>query len=49
MKEILNHRIKKREPFRRKSVIKDVCVKQISGLGWESYARGLEWLVKEIF
>ncbi len=38
--------IKKREPFRRKSVIKGVCVKQISGLGWESYAEGIRFLLR---
>ncbi len=38
--------IKKREPFRRKSVIKAVCVKQISGLGWKSYREGIRFLAK---
>ncbi len=38
--------IKKREKFRRHSVIKDVCVKQISGLGWKSYIKGFELLLK---
>jgi 3-dehydroquinate dehydratase-2 len=36
--------IKKREPFRRKSVIAPVCLDQISGLGWESYLEGLKRL-----
>jgi len=36
--------IKSREPFRRRSVIKPVCRRQISGLGWESYAEGIKWL-----
>ncbi len=36
--------IKKREPFRRKSVIKAVCVKQISGLGWKSYLEAIRFL-----
>lgn len=36
--------IKTREPFRRKSVIQDVCVKQISGLGWKSYVEGIREL-----
>ncbi|MEK6578661.1 MAG: type II 3-dehydroquinate dehydratase [Bdellovibrionota bacterium] len=33
--------IKKREPFRRKSVIAPVCTKQFSGKGWRSYIAGL--------
>ncbi|MBI5531120.1 MAG: type II 3-dehydroquinate dehydratase [Deltaproteobacteria bacterium] len=37
--------IREREPFRRVSVIKDVCVKQISGKGWESYADGIRTLM----
>jgi 3-dehydroquinate dehydratase-2 len=37
--------IRKREPFRRVSVIREVCVRQISGLGWESYAEGIRLLV----
>lgn len=36
--------IKRREPFRRESVIKDVCVAQICGLGWRSYIEGLKAL-----
>jgi 3-dehydroquinate dehydratase-2 len=36
--------IKQREPFRRISVIADVCVAQISGLGWQSYSEGLKVL-----
>jgi 3-dehydroquinate dehydratase II len=40
--------IKKRETFRRKSVIKDVCVKQISGHGWKSYLKGLEFLLHHL-
>jgi 3-dehydroquinate dehydratase-2 len=36
--------IKKRESFRRISVIAPVCVKQIMGLGWKSYAKALEFL-----
>lgn len=34
-----------REPFRRISVIRDHCIKQISGLGLQSYLQGLETLV----
>jgi 3-dehydroquinate dehydratase-2 len=40
--------IEKREPFRRKSVIKAVCLKQISGLGWESYAEGIRFLTEKL-
>lgn len=36
--------IKKREPFRRVSVIKDVCMKQISGFGFNSYLKALDLL-----
>lgn len=34
--------IKKREPFRRKSVIKDVCITQIYGLGINSYLKAID-------
>ena len=37
--------IKKREPFRKHSVIAPVCVAQVSGLGARSYERGLEILL----
>ena len=37
--------IKKRETFRQVSVIKDVCIKQISGLGWKGYLKGLDVLM----
>ena len=37
--------IKKREKFRRISVIAPVCIKQICGLGWKSYTEGLRHLV----
>lgn len=40
--------IHKREPFRRISVIKDVCIDQIVGLGIKSYFNGLEKLVKHL-
>ena len=36
--------IKKREAFRRKSVIKPVCIKQISGLQWKSYIKAVDTL-----
>ena len=36
--------IKKREPFRRKSVIAPVCIAQVSGLGWKSYIEGIKEL-----
>ena len=39
--------IHSREPFRRTSVIKDVCIAQISGKGLESYLEGIELLRKE--
>lgn len=34
--------IMKREPFRRKSVTKDVCIAQIRGLGAASYLRAID-------
>ncbi len=37
-----------REPFRRISVIQDNCIKQISGLGLQSYLQGLEFLVSHL-
>jgi 3-dehydroquinate dehydratase II len=39
--------IKKREKFRRISVIAPVCAAQISGYGWESYTRGIQALAKK--
>ncbi|MDR3606351.1 MAG: 3-dehydroquinate dehydratase [Oligoflexia bacterium] len=36
--------IKKREKFRRTSVIAPACLKQISGYGWESYTRAIQLL-----
>ncbi len=36
--------IKKREKFRKISVIAAVCETQISGLGWKSYVEGLRFL-----
>jgi 3-dehydroquinate dehydratase-2 len=39
--------IDKREDFRKISVLKDVCVKQISGLGKNSYLEGLKILVDQ--
>ncbi len=36
--------IKKREPFRRKSVIAPACLDQVSGLGWKSYLEGMKRL-----
>lgn len=40
--------IQQRESFRKKSVIKDVCIAQISGLGADSYLKGLELLVQKV-
>jgi 3-dehydroquinate dehydratase-2 len=40
--------IQNREDFRKISVISEVCVGTISGLGSDSYRVGLETLVKEI-
>jgi len=37
--------IHNRESFRKQSVIEDVCVKQIRGLGWKSYLEGLKALL----
>jgi 3-dehydroquinate dehydratase-2 len=37
--------IKKREEFRRISVIADVCIAQISGHGWKSYTLAIDDLV----
>ncbi len=37
--------INQREEFRKTSVIKDVCEKQITGLGKEGYLRAVEYLV----
>jgi 3-dehydroquinate dehydratase-2 len=34
-----------RESWRRKSVIKDVAIEQISGKGWKGYIEALEMLV----
>ena len=38
--------IKKREAFRRISVIESACVTQIGGLGFQSYIEGLKFLMK---
>lgn len=40
--------IKKREAFRRISVIEAVCVDQVSGLGWKSYTEGLRRLLTHL-
>ncbi|MCH8874385.1 type II 3-dehydroquinate dehydratase [candidate division KSB1 bacterium] len=37
--------VNQREEFRKSSVIKDVCEKQITGLGKEGYLRAVEYLV----
>jgi 3-dehydroquinate dehydratase-2 len=38
--------IQNREEFRRTSVIQPVCKKQISGLGWQSYAQALDEILE---
>lgn len=38
--------IHKREDFRKKSVITDVCMKQISGFGKDSYKMGIDLLLQ---
>ena len=38
--------IHKREQFRQISVISQVCIHQVSGLGKDSYLKGLEYLLK---
>jgi 3-dehydroquinate dehydratase-2 len=40
--------IEKREPFRRHSVTREVCIGQISGKGVNSYLEGLAFLVAHI-
>ena len=40
--------IKNREKFRKESVIKDVCISQISGLGKIGYLKAAQSLLKEI-
>ena len=40
--------VQNREDFRKKSVIADVCIGTVSGLGADSYKVGLKMLVKEI-
>jgi 3-dehydroquinate dehydratase-2 len=40
--------IRKREPFRRVSVIREVCIAQVSGLGPRSYTEGLKLLVRRL-
>jgi 3-dehydroquinate dehydratase-2 len=37
-----------REKFRRKSVLKEVCLSQISGLGKEGYLKALKELINYI-
>ncbi|RQV95558.1 type II 3-dehydroquinate dehydratase [bacterium] len=39
--------IHKREDFRKISVIQPVCIKQISGLGKESYLKGIDVLIEK--
>jgi len=44
--EIHMSKINERERFRKKSVLKKVCIKSITGLGKHSYLKGLEYLNK---
>ncbi len=39
--------IRKREGFRRISVIAPVCLGQVSGMGWKSYTRAIELLLRK--
>ncbi len=39
--------LQSREPFRRESVIKEVCLAQISGLGYAGYVQAIQLLDKE--
>jgi len=39
--------ISKREKFRRKSVIKEVCLKQIKGYGYRSYIKAINFIINE--
>ncbi|MBU2529420.1 MAG: 3-dehydroquinate dehydratase [Elusimicrobia bacterium] len=39
--------IKKREAFRRNSIILPVCAKQISGLGKDSYIKAMDFCLKD--
>jgi len=40
--------IQNREDFRQISVIQEVCLTQISGLGIQSYIKGIDYLIKRI-
>ncbi|PCI36353.1 MAG: type II 3-dehydroquinate dehydratase [Elusimicrobia bacterium] len=40
--------IRKREPFRRKSVIRDVCIGRVMGKGPDGYGEALKLLLKKI-
>lgn len=46
--EVHMSNIHAREEFRRRSVISDIAVGQIVGLGWRGYLFALEFLVQEI-
>ena len=46
--EVHMSNIHAREEFRQRSVIADIAVGQIAGLGWRGYLFALEFLVREI-
>lgn len=45
--EVHLSKISEREAFRRVSVIAEVCVAQVEGLGWRSYLEGIHVLLRK--